>query len=89
MTDLATRLVEVCKQRALSQLQVAEIARVQFTNVGKYERAEAVPQADVFNPIVKALEVSLDYLLNGTIKAKPKTIFKATNSYYNSRKLKN
>ena len=43
MTDLATRLVEVCKQRALSQLQVAEIARVQITNVGKYERAEAVP----------------------------------------------
>jgi hypothetical protein len=26
MKDLATRLVEVCKQRALSQLQVAEIA---------------------------------------------------------------
>jgi len=72
MTDLATRLLEVRKQRALSQQQVAELAGVHFTNVGKYERAEAVPSADVFNRIAKALEVSPDYLLNGTIQDKAK-----------------
>ena len=72
MTDLATRLLEVRKQKGLSQQQVAEIAGVHFTNVGKYERAEAVPSADVFNRISKALEVSPDYLLNGTIQDKAK-----------------
>jgi transcriptional regulator with XRE-family HTH domain len=35
-------------------------------------RAEAVPSADVFNRISKALEVSPDYLLNGTIQDKAK-----------------
>jgi transcriptional regulator with XRE-family HTH domain len=40
MTDLATRLLEVHRQKGLSQQQVAEIAGVHFTNVGKYERAE-------------------------------------------------
>lgn len=34
--------------------------------------AEAVPSADVFNRISKALEVSPDYLLNGTIQDKAK-----------------
>ncbi len=58
MTDLATRLLEARKQKGLSQQQVAEIAGVHFTNVGKYERAESVPSADVFNRIAKALEVS-------------------------------
>lgn len=69
---LATRLLEARKQKGLSQQQVAEIAGVHFTNVGKYERAEAVPSADVFNRIAKALEVSPDFLLNGTIQDKAK-----------------
>ena len=71
-SGLATRLLEVRKQKAFSQQQLAEIAGVHFTNVGKYERAETVPSADVFNRIAKALEVSPDYLLNGTIQDKAK-----------------
>jgi hypothetical protein len=39
---------------------------------GERGRAEAVPSADVFNRISKALEVSPDYLLNGTIQDKAK-----------------
>ena len=72
MSDLGKRLLEVRKQRKLSQQQLADMASVHFTNVGKYERAEAVPSADVFNRIAKALEVSPDYLLNGTIADKAK-----------------
>ncbi len=72
MKDLATRLLETRKQRKLSQQQVADIAGVHFTNVGKYERAEAMPSADVLNRVAKALEVSPDFLLNGTIQDKAK-----------------
>ena len=72
MTEFATRLLEARKHKGLSQQQVAEIAGVHFTNVGKYERAEAVPSADVFNRISKALEASPDFLLNGTIQDKAK-----------------
>ena len=71
-TDLATRLLEVQKQKGLSQQQVAEIAGVHFTNVGKYQRPGAVPGADVFNRTSKALEISPDYLLNITIQDKAK-----------------
>jgi transcriptional regulator with XRE-family HTH domain len=76
MTDVATRLLEVHKQKGLSQQQVAEIAGVHFTNVGKYEKAEAVLSADVFNRISKTLEVSSDFLLNGTIQDKAKNNIK-------------
>ncbi len=76
MSNLSKRLLEVRKLKKLSQQQVAEIAGVHFTNVGKYERAEAVPSADVFNRIAKALEVSPDYLLNGTIQDKAKNNIK-------------
>lgn len=41
-----------------------------FTNVGKYERGEAAPAADILNRIAKALDVTTDYLLNGTMKDK-------------------
>lgn len=76
MSDLAKRLLEIRKEKKLSQQQLAEIAGVHFTNVGKYERSEAVPSADVFNRIAKALEVSPDYLLNGTIQDKAKNNIK-------------
>ena len=46
------------------------MAKVHFTNVGKYERGEAVPSADVLNRVAKALEVSPDFLLNGTLSDK-------------------
>ncbi len=41
-----------------------------FTNVGKYERAEAVPAANILNRIAKALDITTDYLLNGTMQDK-------------------
>jgi transcriptional regulator with XRE-family HTH domain len=43
---------------------------VHFTNVGKYEHGEAVPAADILNRIDKALDVTTDYLLNGTLQDK-------------------
>ena len=44
--------------------------KVHFSNVGKYERGESVPAADVLNRIAKALDVNTDYLLNGKSHAK-------------------
>lgn len=41
-----------------------------FTNIGKYERGEATPAADILNRIAKALDVTTDYLLNGTLQDK-------------------
>jgi transcriptional regulator with XRE-family HTH domain len=68
--ELADRLLLVRKNKGISQQELAKLANVHFTNVGKYERGEATPAADILNRIAKAMEVSPDYLLNGTMQEK-------------------
>lgn len=70
MKTFAGRLLDARKSKSLSQQELAKLAKVHFTNVGKYERGEAVPSADVLNRIAKAMEVSPDFLLNGTLNDK-------------------
>jgi transcriptional regulator with XRE-family HTH domain len=67
---LPDRLLEARKKKGISQQDLGAAAKVHFTNVGKYERGEAVPAADILNRIAKALDVSTDYLLNGTLTDK-------------------
>lgn len=55
------------KNKNMSQQNLAEIAKVHYTNIGKYERNEAVPSSAVLNRIAQALELSSDYLMNVTI----------------------
>lgn len=68
--QLPDRLLEARKKKGISQQDLAQLAKVHFTNVGKYERGEAVPAADILNRIAKALDVTNDYLLNGTLEDK-------------------
>lgn len=70
MKNFSDRLLSARKAKNISQQELAKLAKVHFTNVGKYERGEAIPSADVFNRIAKALEVSPDFLLNGTLNDK-------------------
>ena len=67
---LATRLVEARKTKGLSQQELAALAKVHYTNIGRYEREEANPFTDILNRIAKALEVSPDFLMNGTLQDK-------------------
>ena len=39
-------------------------------NVGRYERGDASPSADILNRIANALEVNPDFLMNGTLENK-------------------
>ena len=58
---LQDRLLEARKKKAISQQDLGKAAKVHFSNVGKYERGESVPAADILNRIAKVLEVSIDY----------------------------
>lgn len=58
------------KKKGISQQDLGAAAKVHFTNVGKYERGESVSAADILNRIAKALDVSTDYLLKGTLTDK-------------------
>lgn len=70
MNTLAERIKEIRKQKNLSQQQLAKSAEVHYTNVGRYERGEANPSSAVLNRIAQVLEVSPDFLMNGTLEDK-------------------
>jgi len=68
--SLAARLKKARIDKKLSQQQVANAANVHYTNVGRYERGDAKPSAEVLNRLATALEVSPDFLMNGTLEDK-------------------
>jgi transcriptional regulator with XRE-family HTH domain len=74
MKNLGSRILQSRKSKGLSQQELAKMAKVHFTNVGKYERETAVPSADVLNRIAKSLDVSPDFLLNGNLDDKAKNV---------------
>lgn len=76
MKGMGERIISARKQKELSQQDLAKIAKVHFTNIGKYEREEAIPSAEVLNRIAKALDVNTDFLLNGTLQDKAKGTIK-------------
>lgn len=76
MKGSGERIINARKQKELSQQELAKLVKVHFTNIGKYEREEAIPSADVLNRIAKALDVTTDFLLNGTLQDKARNTVK-------------
>jgi transcriptional regulator with XRE-family HTH domain len=68
--QLPDRLLEARKNKGIFQQELGNISKVHFTNIGKYERGEAIPAADILNRIAKALDVTTDFLMNGTMQDK-------------------
>jgi len=67
---LHERLKQLRKEKKLSQQELAKLSNVHYTNIGRYERGDAKPSIEVLSRIANALEVSPDYLLNGTLEEK-------------------
>jgi transcriptional regulator with XRE-family HTH domain len=70
MKGMGERIINARKKMGYSQQDLAKVVKVHFTNIGKYEREEAIPSADVLNRIAKAMDVNTDFLLNGTMQDK-------------------
>lgn len=68
--NLSNRLKEERNKKGLSQQKLAEITQTHYSNIGRYERGDAKPSAEVLSKIAQALEVSPDYLINGTLQDK-------------------
>lgn len=68
--SLEERLKKARTNKKISQQKLAVMADVHYTNMGRYERGDAKPSADVLNRLAGALEVSPDYLMNGSIDDK-------------------
>ena len=68
--SLADRIKQTRKDKGLSQQTLADLSNVHISNIGRYERGDAKPSAEVLNRIAQALDVSPDYLINGTLQDK-------------------
>jgi transcriptional regulator with XRE-family HTH domain len=68
--SLSKRLKEERTNKGLSQQKLAELSETHYSNIGRYERGDAKPSAELINRIAQVLEVSPDYLMNGTLEDK-------------------
>ena len=70
MNAFAERIKNARKEKGLSQQQLAKAVEVHYTNIGRYERGEATPSAAILNKIAQTLELSPDFLMNGSLENK-------------------
>ena len=68
--SLNKRLKDERSKKGFSQQKLAELTETHCSNIGRYERGDAKPSAEVLNRIAQVLEVSPDYLINGTLEEK-------------------
>lgn len=72
---LPERLKQLRKQKNLSQQELAELAEIHYTHIGRYERGQSKPSTDTLKRVADALGVSSDYLLEGSTDAAAKATF--------------
>ncbi len=62
------RLKQSRTDKGLSQTDLAKLAGIHYTQVGRYEKKGAQPSADVLARIASALDTSSDFLMTGSTK---------------------
>lgn len=66
MNTLGERLKSLREGKKFSKGALAEKAGVHYSQIGRYERNEATPSAEILKNLANELEVSTDFLMNGT-----------------------
>ena len=64
--SFASRLKELRKKKGLSQNELSNLIDVHFTQVSRYERGETKPNAEAMTKMAKALDTTVDFLMNGS-----------------------
>lgn len=61
----SARLKQLRLEKGFSQKDIAKILNMHHVNYGRYERGDSRPSADTLTKLADALDVSVDYLLEG------------------------
>jgi len=61
--SLAKKIVQLRKERNLTQKELASIVGVHFSHMSRYERGISLPSIDVVRKLAQMFHVSADYLL--------------------------
>ncbi len=75
MSDFASRLKQPRAQRGLSQTELAETVGVHYNHIGRYERGQSKPTAEILTRLAEALGVSGDLLMEGRADEAAKATF--------------
>lgn len=65
--DFSERLRTLRKQKKLSQTELGKLASLHYTHIGRFERGISRPGSDSLKRLADALDISSDYLLEGTV----------------------
>lgn len=60
------RLKQAREKKQFSKVALGKLINVHYSQIGRYERSEANPSSDVLKKMANELDVSTDYLMNGT-----------------------
>jgi len=61
--SLAKKIVQLRRERNLTQKELASIVGVHFSHMSRYERSISLPSIDVVKKLAQMFHVSADYLL--------------------------
>lgn len=64
-TGFAQRLRQLRQQRSLTQQELAKLASIHYTHIGRYESGKSMPAADTLRRITEALGTTTDFLMDG------------------------
>ena len=64
--NFSDRVKELRKNKNLSQSKLGEMVGIHYTQVGRYEKGESFPSMEILRKLADALEVSTDYLMEGS-----------------------
>jgi transcriptional regulator with XRE-family HTH domain len=65
-SDFSERLRSLRKQKNLSQTELGKLAGLHYTHIGRFERGISRPSGDTLKRLADALDISSDYLLDGS-----------------------
>ncbi len=70
MINIGERIIKLRKEKSWSQTDLASEINASRIMIGKYERNESDPSADVLVRLAKVFDVSLDFLVGETTNSK-------------------
>lgn len=66
--DIGKKIRQIRLKQKLTQEELGERARLHYSYIGQMERGDKIPSLKTLNKIAKALNISLDYILEGPVK---------------------
>ena len=76
INKLGKRIVELRKEKSMSQSELASRVSLSYAQIGRYETKGVQPSAEILKKMADALDTSIDYIINGTTDEKAKANLK-------------